>query len=63
MRWSARSFVTSSPSKTTLPEARPRTPDRARMVEVLPAPLAPISETTSPSATSTLMLWSAWILP
>ena len=33
------------------------------MVEVLPAPLAPISETTSPSSTCTLMPCSASILP
>ena len=62
-RWSARILVTSWPSKTTDPDESPRTPERARMVEVLPAPLAPISETTSPSATCTLMPCSASILP
>ena len=62
-RWSARSLVMSSPLKMIVPGEMPRTPEIARMVEVLPAPLAPIRATTSPSATSRVMPCSASILP
>ena len=62
-RWSARSEVMSSPSKMIFPEWIPRTPLTARMVEVLPAPLAPIRVTISPSATSSEIPCRASILP
>jgi hypothetical protein len=58
-RLSARIFVMSRPSNRIAPDAIGRRPDTARMVVVLPAPLAPTSATISPSFTSTLMPCSA----
>ena len=62
-RRSARIRVMSAPSKTIEPWATGRSPEIARMVVVLPAPLAPISATTSPSLTVRLIPCSAWIRP
>ena len=45
------------------PVAIGRIPEIARMVVDLPAPLAPISATISPSSTVRLMPCSAWIRP
>src|SRR3954447_12000829 len=62
-RRSARILVMSWPSKVIVPPATGRSPEMARIVVVLPAPLAPISATISPSATSRLMPCRAWIRP
>ena len=55
--------VMSWPSKTIRPRVSGRTPDSARIVVVLPAPLAPINVTSSPSSTDSEMPWIASILP
>src|SRR5262249_40933873 len=62
-RRSARSRVMSSPLNRMAPEAIGRSPEIARMVVDLPAPLAPINATISPSPTSRLMPCSAWMRP
>src|SRR3954466_6186439 len=51
------------PSKVMAPEASGSSPLIARSVVVLPAPLAPISVTSSPSRTSRLTPRSAGTLP
>jgi len=54
---------TSSPWKRICPELTGRIPEIVRSVVVLPAPLLPISVTTSPSSTVKEMPLSASILP
>src|SRR5687767_1054229 len=51
-RWCAGMRVTSLPSNTILPRRGSMAPATPRMVVLLPAPLAPIRVTISPSATS-----------
>lgn len=53
----------SSPLNTIRPEAIGRIPEMARIVVDLPAPLAPIRATISPSLTVRLMPCSALIRP
>ncbi len=53
----------SRPSNHTLPVATGRTPEMAFMVVVLPAPLAPMRVTISPSSTSTDNPLMAWMRP
>ena len=55
--------VTSSPSITTLPLLAGVSPVIARSVVDLPAPLEPISVTTSPSSTDSDTPFSASIPP
>ncbi len=62
-RRSARSVLMSSPSKVMVPPESGRIPEIARMVVVLPAPLAPISVTISPCSTVRDTSDSAWIRP
>src|SRR5215211_5224751 len=62
-RRSGRSRVRSLPLKRIFPEATGRRPEMARMVVVLPAPLAPMSATTSPSSTCRVMPCRAWMRP
>src|SRR6185437_2342010 len=62
-RRSARSLEMSSPSNRIRPLLSGRSPEMARMVVVLPAPLAPISATTSPSSMPIEMPCSASIRP
>ena len=62
-RRSARSLVMSSPSNRILPADSGRMPEIARMVVDLPAPLAPIRLTISPSSTENDMSWMASIRP
>src|SRR5258706_14152547 len=62
-RRSARRLVMSCPSNRIRPEATGRSPEMARMVVDLPAPLPPIRATTSPSSTSRLIPCRAWIRP
>ena len=59
----AGTFVISSPSKTTRPLLGVNNPVIARNVVDLPAPLAPMSVTTSPALTVIDTLRSAWIAP
>src|SRR6266540_4799930 len=62
-RWSARSLVMSSPANLMFPPATACSPEMARIVDVFPAPFAPISATISPSSTCRLMPCNASILP
>ncbi len=53
-----------SASPNRIRPARGRaSPEIARMVVVLPAPFAPISDTTAPSGTSRLMPFTASVRP
>ena len=61
-RW-AFILVMSWPSKMIDPRVSGRIPEIARMVVVLPAPLAPIRVTSSPSSTDSEMPCSASIRP
>ena len=62
MRW-AFQRETSVPRKTTRPPALGTRPVMARRVEVLPAPFGPMMATTSPSATSREIPFTAVTLP
>ena len=53
----------SEPSNTTLPDVAGVSPEIERSVVDLPAPLDPISVTTSPSPTSSDTPFSASIAP
>ncbi len=53
----------SVPSNRMEPALAGCTPDMAHIRVVLPAPLAPTSETSSPSPTSRSMPLSAWMRP
>ena len=62
-RRSARTDVRSSPSNRIDPDCRPRIPEIAFMVVVLPAPFAPMSETIWPSSTRRVIPRRAWMRP
>ena len=53
----------SSPSKRMLPPLDRSMRETARRVVVLPAPLAPMSATTSPAGTASETPRSAWMAP
>ena len=55
--------VMSTPSKRTWPAVTGRTPLIVFIVVVLPAPLAPMSVTTSPSLTVNEIPLIAWMRP
>ena len=55
--------VSSSPRSRTVPVRGRSSPEMVLSVVDLPAPLAPIKVTISPSSTSKLMPCSAWIAP
>ena len=61
--WWAGRPVMSRPARVTFPDDGRTRPEMARSVVVLPAPLLPISATTSPSATEKLTPLSAWMPP
>ena len=60
---SAAVVVMSAPLNRTAPERGLRRPEMVRSVVDLPAPLAPMSVTISPSSTWKLMPCSAWMAP
>jgi hypothetical protein len=62
-RWCAFIRLMSWPMKLTEPLARLSRPAMARIVVVFPAPLAPMSETISPSSTLSDMFRIAWMRP
>ena len=51
------------PSKYTSPSVGASSPEIVFSVELLPAPLAPSSVTSSPASTCRLTPFSAWTLP
>src|SRR5690606_23282129 len=55
--------VMSAPSRVMVPDVGFFSPDTERSVVVLPAPLAPMRQTISPSLTSNEMPLMAWITP
>ena len=59
----AGTFCRSVPSSKMEPEAAGSRPEMAWRVVVLPAPLAPIRDTSSPSATVREMPFRAWMAP
>lgn len=62
MSWAA-TVVRSVPLKVIDPDTGRSSPEMVRRVVVLPAPLVPMSETTSPSSTEKLIPLTALILP